>query len=432
MTNRVTCDKITFANATMAQLVERILGKDEVIGSIPISSSKGKVALCGFSFCVLYLVGKGKRACQGGARDMVSRILICSFFVFLLNIFIKWCKMYSLKIKPVLEVLLKGGKAVSQVTQNPFKYSDTNKRYHTYDYFLRKAFGEKCAKITLDAGFTCPNIDGTVGVGGCIYCSGGSASLNCRELASLSEQYERGRSMISSKWSEVKKFIPYLQAYTNTHTSVDNLKKILDEVASLDGAVMVNIATRADCLENEKIDAINELSAQVAVTVELGLQSASDKTAERINRCHTLAQFEDAICRLRARAPMVKIAVHIINGLPGEDEAQMIETARTVAKIHPDIIKIHLLHIIKGTPLAEIYERGEYTPLTMEQYVNIVCDQLSLLPADIVVERLTGDGERETLVAPLWSLKKTIVINEIDKEMYKRDTYQGKNYKREN
>jgi radical SAM protein (TIGR01212 family) len=237
--------------------------------------------------------------------------------------------------------------------------------------------------------------------------------------------------MISSKWAEVKKFIPYLQAYTNTHQSVDNLKKILDEVASLDGPVMVNIATRADCLENEKIDAINELSAQVAVTVELGLQSASDKTAERINRCHTLAQFEDAICRLRARAPMVKIAVHIINGLPGEDKAQMIETARTVAKIHPDIIKIHLLHIIKGTPLAEIYERGEYTPLTMEQYVNIVCDQLSLLPADIVVERLTGDGERETLVAPLWSLKKTIVINEIDKEMYKRDTYQGKNYKRE-
>ena len=319
---------------------------------------------------------------------------------------------------------------VSQVSENPFKYSDTNKRYHTYDYFLRHTFGEKCAKISLDAGFTCPNIDGTVGVGGCIYCSGGSASVGCRGIPSIREQYTLARGAVLSKWRDVKKFIPYLQAYTNTHTSVDNLRKILNEAASLDGAVMVNIATRADCLENEKIDLINELCSRLPVTVELGLQSASDKTAELINRCHTLAQFENAVKRLRERAPSVKIAVHIINGLPGEDKAQMLETARTVAEIHPDIIKIHLLHIIDGTPLSQIYKRGEYAPLTMEQYVDTVCDQLVLLPEDTVVERLTGDGERKTLLAPLWSLKKTVVINEIDKEMYRRNTYQGKSFKK--
>ena len=314
---------------------------------------------------------------------------------------------------------------MSQVTENPFKYSDTNKRYHTYDYFLRHTFGEKCAKISLDAGLTCPNLDGTVGVGGCIYCSGGSASLSCRALTSLREQYERGRAIMLSKWKDIKMFIPYLQAYTNTYTSVDNLRKILNEVASLEGAVMVNIATRADCLENEKIDELCALAEKMPVTIELGLQSASDKTAELINRCHTLLQLEDAVARLRERAPKVKIAIHIINGLPCEDKAQMLETARTVAKLGADIIKIHLLHIMKGTPLEALYASGKYTPLEMREYVDIVCDQIELLPPEMVIERLTGDGEREALLAPLWSLKKTAVINEIDKELYRRGTMQG-------
>lgn len=314
---------------------------------------------------------------------------------------------------------------MSQVSENPFKYSDTNKRYHTYDYFLRHKFGAKCAKITLDAGLSCPNIDGTRSVGGCIYCSGGSASRNCQGLSSLSEQYERGKAMIGSKWQEVKGFIPYLQAYTNTHTSVDNLSKILDEVSALDGAVMVNIATRADCLENEKIELIRELSKKIPVTIELGLQTTNDKTAELINRAHTFEEFVDTFKRIREIAPEVKIAVHIINGLPTEDKAQMLKTARDVSSLAPDIVKIHLLHIISSTPLAKMYERGEYTPLTLDEYVDIVCDQLEALPPEIVVERLTGDGERATLVAPLWSLKKTIVINEIDKLLYKRNTYQG-------
>lgn len=317
---------------------------------------------------------------------------------------------------------------MSQVSENPFKNSDTNKRYYTYDYYLRRAFGEKCAKITLDAGFTCPNIDGTRGRGGCIYCSGGSRASTLIPEKSLSEQYESQRALVRAKWQGVTKFIPYLQAYTNTHTSPEKLSDLLRKVAALEGAVMVDIATRADCLEDEKIKILNDLSAKIPVTVELGLQSSNDKTAELINRCHTYAELTDAIKRLRAGAPSVKIAIHIINGLPSEGYAEMMQTARDVSVLLPDIVKIHLLHVIEGTPLAKIYKNGGYTPLEMNEYVKITCDQLEILPPDTVIERVTGDGERKTLLAPLWSLKKTAVINEIDKELYRRGSYQGKKY----
>ena len=314
--------------------------------------------------------------------------------------------------------------SMSQVSENPFRYSDTNKRYHTYDYYLRRTYGEKCAKITLDAGFTCPNIDGHRGVGGCIYCSGGSRSRGCDALAPLKEQYEYQKASMLKKWS-VKKFIPYLQAYTNSYTSPENFERIIKEVSALDRAVMIDIATRADCLEDEKINILHKISAEIPVTVELGLQSSDDKTAELINRCHTYAEFTDCFERLRKGAPNVKIAVHIINGLPGEKREQMIKTLKDVGGLHPDIIKIHLLHIIEGTPLAGMYERGEYTPMERDEYISTVCDQLELLPSDIVVERVTGDGLKESLIAPLWSLRKTEVINGIDKELYRRGTYQG-------
>ena len=313
---------------------------------------------------------------------------------------------------------------MSQISENPFKNSDTNKRYYTYDYYLRRTFGEKCAKITLDAGFTCPNIDGFKGTGGCIYCSGGSRSRTCDSLKPLREQYSEQIAQVNKKWA-VKKFIPYLQAYTNSYTSCGNFEKILKEIASFEGAVMINIATRADCLEDDKIEALNKISKEIPVTVELGLQSSNDKTAELINRCHTYGKFTDCFRRLRNGAPSVKIAVHVINGLPTETKEDMLMTVKDVAELCPDIIKIHLLHVIKDTPLAKMYENGEYTPLTKEEYVDIVCSQLELLPESVVVERITGDGIRDELVSPLWSLKKTSVINDIDKEMYRRGTYQG-------
>ena len=313
---------------------------------------------------------------------------------------------------------------MTQVSSNPFKYSDTNKRYYTYEYYLRKTFGEKCAKITLDCGFTCPNIDGTVGDGGCIYCGSGSQSLNCRMVKSPLEQYQKGIEMSKRKW-DVKKFIPYMQAYTNTHTSPDKLKKIVTEIASFDGAVMLDIATRADCLENEKILVLKEIAKKIPVTVELGLQSSNDTTAKIIHRGHDFSTFVDCFNRLRTLAPEIKIGVHIINGLPGESYKEMIKTACDVAELHPNLIKIHLLHVIEGTPLATMYKNGEYTPMERGDYIKTVCDQIEILPPDIVIERVTGDGIADGLLAPEWSRKKTTVINDIDKELYERNSYQG-------
>ena len=188
---------------------------------------------------------------------------------------------------------------------------------------------------------------------------------------------------------------------------------------------MIDIATRADCLENEKIEYLNYLSKRIPVIVELGLQTSNDKTADLINRAHSFAEFVDCFERIRALAPNVRIGVHIINGLPSESKADMIKTAEDVAKLRPDILKIHLLHVIKNTRLAYLWESGEYTPMSLLEYVDVTCDQIEMMPPETVIERVTGDGEKETLLAPLWSLKKVAVINEIDKELFRRKTYQG-------
>lgn len=316
---------------------------------------------------------------------------------------------------------------MSQAENNPFKYSDSNKRYHTYDYYLRKRFSQKCAKIPLDCGFTCPNIDGTCATGGCIYCSGGSGARLVSGLLPLEEQYRGGIEKMRGKW-DVKSFIPYLQAYTNTHTSPDILEKILWEVAGFEGAVMVDVATRADCLGDDIVAVIDRVSRAIPVTVELGLQTAKDETARLINRGHDFDEFVRGFNRLREGAPLVKIGVHIINGLPGESTEDMKNTARSVANLHPDLVKIHLLHVISGTALGDMYLRGEYTPMEREIYIKTVCDQLEFLPPDTVVERVTGDGIASQLLAPEWSRKKVTVINDIDKELYRRESYQGRLY----
>ena len=313
---------------------------------------------------------------------------------------------------------------MSQASDNPFEFSDTNKRYHTYDYYLRKRFLEKCAKIPLDCGFTCPNIDGTCGVGGCIYCAGGSGARLASGLLPLEEQYRIGVEKIRLKW-DVKKLIPYLQAYSNTYTSPDILEKILWEVSKFEGAVMIDVATRADCLGDEIVAVLDKVSRTIPVTVELGLQSANDEIARRINRGHDFNTFVKGFERLRRGAPLVKIGVHIINGLPGEDREEMKNTAKSVADLHPDLVKIHLLHVIEGTPLAEMYKTGKYTPMEREEYIETVCDQLELLPPDVVVERVTGDGIASELLAPDWSRKKVTVINDIDKTLFLRGSFQG-------
>jgi len=316
-------------------------------------------------------------------------------------------------------------KKETQAEKNPFPYSDTNKRYHTYDYYLRKTYGGKCAKVTLDAGFTCPNIDGTRAYGGCIYCSArGSGDFAPEAQLSLAEQYRIQTEKISQKW-QTPRFIPYLQAHTNTYASISRLRAVYRDVLMLPGAVAVHIATRADCLSEEVLSLLSEVSDVLPLTVELGLQTVSDETAAMIGRAHTYAEFLDGYGRLRARVPKARIAVHIINGLPGEEAEDMRLTARELARIRPDEVKIHLLHVLRGTRLGEDFLQGKYTPMTREAYVDTVVEQLRLLPPEIVIGRLTGDGAEDALLAPLWSLKKLTVINEIDKKMHFGGFMQG-------
>ena len=314
----------------------------------------------------------------------------------------------------------------TQRNSNPYKYTDTNKRYYTYDYYLRRTFGGKCAKIPLDGGFTCPNIDGRCGTGGCIYCSG-RGSGDFAELPSFSvrEQYESVREKLSSKWS-TERCIPYFQAHSNTYGDAEHLRRLYYEALSLEDVVGLNIATRADCLGEGVPELLAQIAERTVLTVELGLQSSDDKTAELINRGHSFEDFCRGFERLRRASKKINVCVHIIFGLPYETEEQMMRTVRDVAALHPEQVKIHLLHVIRGTKMAEIYERGEYEPLTKERYVSLVADAIELLPEDIVIARLTGDGMAEDLLAPDWSRKKVSVINDIDKLLYERGSYQGK------
>lgn len=314
----------------------------------------------------------------------------------------------------------------TQRESNPYKNTDSNKRYFTYDYYLRRTFGGKCVKIPLDIGCTCPNIDGTRGSGGCIYCSSrGSGDFAPESTLTVTEQYQKGIEMMSKKW-DVTRTIPYFQAHTNTYAPTDFLREKYYEALSLPNVVGMNIATRADCLSAETLALLAEIAEKTVLTVELGLQSTSDKTASLINRCHTYEDFVNGYTALRKASDRINVCVHIINGLPGETFADMEKTAKDIACLSPEQVKIHLMHVIRGTVLCDMYSRGDYTPLTEEEYIRIVARQLTLLPPDTVIGRITGDGVASDLVSPLWSLKKTQVINDIDKYMYSEDLWQGK------
>ena len=316
-------------------------------------------------------------------------------------------------------------KKLTQKSENPYKNTDSNQRYYTYDYYLRRRFGAKVAKIPLDIGLTCPNIDGRCGVGGCIYCSGrGSGDFAESPLLPIEEQYRLTREKLSSKWS-TERCIAYFQAHTNTYAPLEFLKDSFERALLLDGVVGINIATRADCLERDVCEYLADLAERTVLTVELGLQSSSDKTAEIINRGHTYADFLDGYRRLREASDKIELCVHIIFGLPGESREDMMKTVRDVAELAPDQVKIHLLHVLKNTEMARIYERGEYTPLEKDEYVALVADAIELLPPDTVVARLTGDGMADDLLAPDWSRKKVAVINDIDKLLYSRSSWQG-------
>ena len=318
----------------------------------------------------------------------------------------------------------------TQKERNPFPHSDSNKRYYTYDYYLRKTFGGKCAKIPLDVGFTCPNIDGRCGTGGCLYCSGrGSGDFAASPTLPVREQVERATAVLGKKW-RTDRLIPYFQAHTNTYAPLHVLREKYEEALALDGVVALNIATRADCLADDVVEYLAKIAERTVLTVELGLQSAHDVTADKINRGHSFVQFLEGYQRLRRASDKIKIGIHLIFGLPDEDDDRMLASVREVAKLRPDFVKLHLLHVLRSSRLAALYERGEYTPLARDRYISLVVRAIELLPPDTVIERLTGDGMGEDLLAPDWSRKKVSVINDIDKLMFERNTYQGRFYEK--
>jgi len=307
--------------------------------------------------------------------------------------------------------------------ENSFKYSSDNKRYHTWNYHLRQKFGEKVFKVSLNAGFTCPNIDGTKGRGGCIYCSdSGSGDFAGNPCEDIVTQFEKVKSQLHKKWEDAK-YIGYFQAHTNTYAPTAVLKSKFEPILSQKNVVGLSIATRADALLEETLDYLEELNKRTYLIVELGLQSVFDETGKKINRCHTYAEFLKGYEELSKRG--IKICVHLIDGLPGETKEMMVESASRVGKLNPHCVKIHLLHVLKNTPIEKMYNNGEFKLLTRDEYVDIIINQLEVLPPETIIQRLTGDGARDTLVGPLWSLKKFVVLNEIDKEMVRRNTYQG-------
>ena len=314
----------------------------------------------------------------------------------------------------------------TQRNSNPYPHSDSNKRYQTYEYYMRNKFGGRVAKIPLDAGLSCPNIDAGAG---CIYCSGRGSGDSIPMGLSLREQYDEGRATLSSKWS-TEKCIAYLQAHTNTYAPVDVLRGIYEEILTFPNLCGISIATRADCLGEDVCELLREVSEKIPLTVELGLQSSSDRTAKRICRGHTMADFENGYARLRCLVPKAEVCVHIILGLPDESDEDMLNTVKKVAVLAPEQVKIHLLHVIKDTPLAEEYLRGEYIPLERERYISLVCEALKLLPPETVICRLTGDGIADDLLAPEYTRRKIAILNDIDKLMYSSGATQGCLYRK--
>ena len=308
-----------------------------------------------------------------------------------------------------------------------FKYAfDDNKRYHTWNYYLRNTFGEKIFKVSINAGFTCPNIDGKVAYGGCTYCSKeGSGDFAGNPKDDLIKQFNDIKEMMLRKWPNAK-YIGYFQAYTNTYAPLEVLKEKYETILAQDDVVGLSISTRPDCLEDDVLEYLAELNERTNLWVELGLQTIHDSTSKIINRGHDYKTFLEGVEKLKSKN--IKTVVHIINGLPGEDYNMMMETAKAVADLNVHGIKIHLLHVIKNTPMARMLEKNMMSLMTQDDYVNLVCDQLEILPPEMVIHRLTGDGKKEDLVGPLWSLKKWEVLNAIDNTMKARDSYQGIKY----
>ena len=309
-----------------------------------------------------------------------------------------------------------------------FKNTLDNKRYYTINSFYKNKFNTKVCKISLNANFSCPNKDGKVGTGGCIFCSGlGSGDFAGDKSLDLISQFNQVKNIMSKKWPNTK-YIGYFQANTNTYADVETLKKYYETILDLEDVIGLSIATRPDAISDEVLDYLSYLNKKTFLTIELGLQSIHDKTLKYINRGHDLKCFLDCFNKLKGKN--INVVVHIINGLPYETKEMMIETVKFLNDIGIDGIKIHMLHILKNTKLASIYEKEKFHILTKEEYIDIVINQLENLNENIVIHRITGDPNINDLIEPKWLIKKFCVLNDIDKEMVRRNTYQGKNVKK--
>lgn len=298
------------------------------------------------------------------------------------------------------------------------------KRYHSLNYFLREKFGEKVFKISLDGGFSCPNRDGKISNGGCLFCSerGSGDYAGDREL-SITKQFNDIKEMMAHKWKSGK-YIAYFQAYTNTYAPIDELRHKYEEALTQEDVVAIAIATRPDCLDDEVLDLLEEINNRVYLWIELGLQTSNDATSKKINRGYKLEVFEKAMKNLKERN--IDVVVHDILGLPGETKEDMLNTIDYIANSGARGIKFHLLHLMKQTPMVKVYEKGELEFLSQEDYIDLITKGISMLPKEMVVHRLTGDAPRELLIGPMWSLRKWEVLNSIDKALEDNDLWQGK------
>lgn len=308
------------------------------------------------------------------------------------------------------------------MTNNTIHWGD--KRYHSLDYHFKTTFGEKIYRLSLNGGMSCPNRDGKLSTGGCIFCSaGGSGDFATSPLLSITEQIEEAKLRLAGK-TKCTKYIAYFQAYTNTYAPVDYLLKIFTEAINHPDIVALSIATRCDCLSEDILDLLEELNQIKPVWVELGLQTIHSRTLKFIRSGFTLAQFNTAVTNLHARG--IAVITHLILGLPGENRDDMLASLSYVAKLPISGLKLQLLHVLRGTDLATYYETNPFWTFSLEEYCDFIVDCIELLPPNIVLHRLTGDGPRNLLLAPLWSTDKKRVLNTIQKKLKERDTWQGK------
>jgi radical SAM protein (TIGR01212 family) len=297
------------------------------------------------------------------------------------------------------------------------------KRYYDLKSYWINRFGCRVHKLPIDAGFTCPNRDGSVAAGGCVYCDGrGSALRQAGPLPSVGDQVRRGKAFYRQR-PKAEKFIAYFQTFTNTYAPVENLRALYDEALAVEDVIGLSIGTRPDCVPDETLAMIRSYAERSHVWLEFGLQSIHDRTLEAIHRGHDAATFRDAV--RRASGGPILICVHIIVGLPGETREEILETAKAIAELPVQGIKIHSLLALEGTALGGSFKRREVTLMTREAYVGAVCDILEILPPGMVIQRLTADGYREILLGPAWAGNKLAVLNAIDRELETRDSWQG-------